>query len=109
MNLKSAVLIAGVAVVAVAAAGGYYLSSKPGGAGGAGDFAYSAVPDGITIQPLGSAQGYGAQRLVFSTRSEIVYSNEKGLTLYTYDKDEPGKSNCTADCAKTWIPAAPPA
>ena len=26
------------------------------------------------------------------------------MTLYTYAKDEPGKSNCVADCTATWKP-----
>ena len=75
----------------------------------AADFASPAMPMGITLQPLGRAQGYGAQRWRQISRGEIVYSNAKGLTLYTYDSDEVGKSNCLADCAKTWLPAPPPA
>src|ERR1700761_4851940 len=101
---KLGLLAGGIAVVAVVAVGGYYLSMQ-GASGGGGssagkDFAYQATPGGITLQPLGAAQGYGPQRLVFSLRSEIVYSNDKGLTLYTYDKDVQGKSNCTGDCTK---------
>ena len=26
------------------------------------------------------------------------------MTLYTFDKDEPNKSNCNGDCAKNWPP-----
>ena len=36
-----------------------------------------------------------------------VLTNTKGLTLYTYEKDEAGKSNCTGDCIKDWIPVHP--
>jgi predicted lipoprotein with Yx(FWY)xxD motif len=28
----------------------------------------------------------------------------KGMTLYTYDKDAKGMSNCTAACAQNWPP-----
>src|SRR3984957_10128251 len=32
-----------------------------------------------------------------------AYADGKGMTLYTYDKDDqPGKSACTGDCAKAW-------
>ena len=29
----------------------------------------------------------------------------KGMTLYTFDKDAEGKSNCTGGCATNWPPA----
>lgn len=28
----------------------------------------------------------------------------KGMTLYTFAKDTPGKSNCNGECAKEWPP-----
>jgi predicted lipoprotein with Yx(FWY)xxD motif len=34
-----------------------------------------------------------------------VLVDSKGMTLYTYDKDAPGKSNCTGMCAVFWPPA----
>jgi predicted lipoprotein with Yx(FWY)xxD motif len=33
-----------------------------------------------------------------------VLSDAKGMTLYTFDKDEAGKSNCTGKCAEFWPP-----
>ena len=33
-----------------------------------------------------------------------IYTDEKGMTLYTYDKDEAGKSNCYDECAVNWPP-----
>jgi predicted lipoprotein with Yx(FWY)xxD motif len=30
----------------------------------------------------------------------------KGMTLYTFDKDAAGKSNCNGGCATAWPPAA---
>jgi predicted lipoprotein with Yx(FWY)xxD motif len=30
----------------------------------------------------------------------------KGMTLYTFDKDAAGKSNCNGGCATNWPPAA---
>jgi predicted lipoprotein with Yx(FWY)xxD motif len=33
-----------------------------------------------------------------------VYTDDKGMTLYTFDKDEAGKSNCYDQCAVNWPP-----
>ncbi len=33
-----------------------------------------------------------------------VFTDANGMTLYTYDKDTPGKSNCTGLCAVFWPP-----
>ena len=38
-----------------------------------------------------------------------VYANSRGMTLYVFDKDEPGKSNCTGECAANWPPLVAPA
>ena len=42
---------------------------------------------------------------VFVESGHVVFRSEAS-TLYTYDKDEPGKSNCNNACAKTWPPLA---
>lgn len=34
----------------------------------------------------------------------MVLTNAAGLTLYTFDKDEAGKSNCYDSCATSWPP-----
>ncbi|RTM05114.1 MAG: hypothetical protein EKK31_16050 [Hyphomicrobiales bacterium] len=33
-----------------------------------------------------------------------IYTDVKGMTLYTFDKDEKGKSNCYDKCAANWPP-----
>jgi predicted lipoprotein with Yx(FWY)xxD motif len=33
-----------------------------------------------------------------------IYADSKDMTLYTYDKDEMGKSNCYDQCAANWPP-----
>ena len=35
-----------------------------------------------------------------------VLVNNAGMTLYTFDKDQPGKSNCNGQCAVNWPPLA---
>ena len=34
-----------------------------------------------------------------------MFVNAKGMTLYTFDKDTPGKSACNGPCATNWPPA----
>lgn len=38
-----------------------------------------------------------------------VLANSKGMTLYVFDKDAPGKSNCNGPCAHNWPPLMAPA
>ena len=33
-----------------------------------------------------------------------VLTNDKGMTLYVFDKDSKGKSACNGGCAKNWPP-----
>jgi predicted lipoprotein with Yx(FWY)xxD motif len=33
-----------------------------------------------------------------------IYTDAKSMALYTYDKDEMGKSNCYDKCATNWPP-----
>ena len=47
-----------------------------------------------------SAEDYGP----FKAMNDVLVDG-KGMTLYTFDKDETGKSNCNGDCAKAWPPA----
>lgn len=35
-----------------------------------------------------------------------VLTNASGMTLYTFDKDAAGKSNCNGQCAANWPPLA---
>ena len=96
MNFRASVFLLGVAVCVT-------------GAVQAADVTSPETPMGVTFQPIGRAQGYGPQRINPSPRpyTEIAFSNEKGLTLYSFDEDTAGKSMCTGDCANTWLPATP--
>lgn len=49
----------------------------------------------LTTQELGSTR---------ETSAGTVFVDSQGMTIYTYDKDEPGKSNCTGMCAGFWPP-----
>lgn len=39
------------------------------------------------------------------TKVGKVLADTKGMTLYVFDKDVPGKSNCKGKCATAWPPA----
>lgn len=39
-----------------------------------------------------------------STKLGNVMVDQNGMTIYTFDKDEPGKSNCYNKCAVNWPP-----
>ena len=38
-----------------------------------------------------------------------ILSDAFGWTIYTYEKDQPGVTSCTASCEKTWPPLLVPA
>ena len=41
---------------------------------------------------------------MMETSAGKVMADQKGMTLYTFDKDEAGKSNCYDQCAVNWPP-----
>jgi predicted lipoprotein with Yx(FWY)xxD motif len=43
---------------------------------------------------------------VMDSSAGKIWTDAKGMTLYTYDKDEAGKSNCYDQCATNWPPLA---
>ena len=98
-----AVLAAGISLAALTAQGALAAQTKTAEAP-------SLTPDGITLQPLGKAQGFdlGKQTAAFLVREQVAYADAKGMTLYTYAKDTAGKSNCDSECTATWKPLAAP-
>jgi predicted lipoprotein with Yx(FWY)xxD motif len=46
----------------------------------------------------------GSPAKTMSTSLGTVLTDEKGMTLYTFDDDAKGKSNCYGDCAQGWPP-----
>jgi predicted lipoprotein with Yx(FWY)xxD motif len=50
------------------------------------------------------AADYGPMT-VQTTKLGKVLADAKGMTLYTFDKDQKGKSNCAGQCAEYWPPA----
>jgi predicted lipoprotein with Yx(FWY)xxD motif len=51
-----------------------------------------------------SAEDYGPFKTMDTSAGKVLV-DQKGMTLYTFDKDAGGKSMCTGGCAKAWPPA----
>ena len=58
------------------------------------------------VMAFGSAQSSFAQTktMEVSLGTATVLTDAKGMTLYIFVRDEPGKSNCTGGCAGAWPP-----
>jgi predicted lipoprotein with Yx(FWY)xxD motif len=59
------------------------------GLGTAGVAQTSAAPSGIKVTKMGDKE---------------MVTDASGMTLYVYDADAPGKSNCNGACATNWPP-----
>src|SRR5262245_21350020 len=46
---------------------------------------------------------YGHLKMTTTSAGDVLTTPE-GMTLYTFDKDKKGLSNCKGDCAKMWPP-----
>ncbi|MEU1852493.1 SCO0930 family lipoprotein [Streptomyces sp. NPDC019990] len=90
-------------VGATAAPGGDYGSIGAGAGNAAGGAAAQATPS-----PATPSTSNPAGKLSVSTAEKVgkVVTDSLGLTLYRFDQDteQPPKSNCDGDCAKTWPP-----
>jgi len=54
--------------------------------------------------PAQAEEDYGPLKVVDAGTFGKILADAKGMALYSFDKDEPGKSNCNGDCAKAWPP-----
>lgn len=50
-----------------------------------------------------SAEDYGPLKVMDTAKGKVL-TDPMGMTLYTYDKDAKGKSNCSGECAEYWPP-----
>lgn len=70
-----------------------------------------AITIALTVPSVIAAQGAAAQMPAEIKASklasgQVVLTDAKGMTLYTYAKDADGKSVCMGNCAKNWPPIA---
>ena len=63
----------------------------------------------LACMPLAHAEDYGKGPVkMMKTGKGQVMTDSKGMTLYTFDKDSKGHSNCTGKCAANWPPMMAP-
>lgn len=53
--------------------------------------------------PFAYAQDHAGGAIKVAAEGGVL-TDSRGMTLYTYDKDEAGTSNCYDDCATNWPP-----
>jgi len=62
---------------------------------------------GCVVLLATAATAFAAEpAMVMDSSAGKVWTDAKGMTLYTFDKDEAGKSNCYDQCATNWPPLA---
>jgi predicted lipoprotein with Yx(FWY)xxD motif len=59
---------------------------------------------GFFIFVAGAALAQSAPATSADTAKGKALVNGDGLTLYTFDNDSKGKSNCNGQCANLWLP-----
>jgi predicted lipoprotein with Yx(FWY)xxD motif len=65
----------------------------------------TAIGLAVVLATAASAYAMEPAKLMDGPSGKI-WTDEKGMTLYTFDKDEGGKSNCYDKCATAWPPLA---
>jgi predicted lipoprotein with Yx(FWY)xxD motif len=66
---------------------------------------YTFLISALAFLFLGSqAWAQASNTVTRDTSKGKVLVNEKGMTLYTFDKDASGKSMCNGTCAQNWLP-----
>jgi predicted lipoprotein with Yx(FWY)xxD motif len=68
------------------------------------------IPAGITIGILLISIAVGFAQTAPATMADTAKGkalvDSKGMTLYIFDRDAAGKSNCNGVCATNWLPLA---
>jgi predicted lipoprotein with Yx(FWY)xxD motif len=63
---------------------------------------------GVVRYPVGPTADIPPDLRLAVFRTGRMLITHKGFSVYVYDKDTPGKSNCTAACLDTWAPVIAP-
>ena len=62
-----------------------------------------AVATTLALSLPANAEDYGPFKVADSSSGKILV-DANGMTVYTYDQDASGKSNCNGQCAEYWPP-----
>ncbi|MEW2546930.1 SCO0930 family lipoprotein [Streptomyces sp. NPDC047002] len=105
-RIRTALLFgaAATALAAVSACGAGSGDAKPSAPASP---AASAAAGAASAAPSASATA-GTLALHTDPKLKSVVADGRGMSLYVFDKDTPGTSNCAGDCAALWppVPAA---
>lgn len=63
----------------------------------------------VLIAATGALAQSAMPAKVAETSKGQALVDDKGMTLYTFDRDTAGKSNCNGQCAQNWPPLMAPA
>jgi len=63
--------------------------------------AAAAIGAAILISPAVHAQDSAPAKVAETAKGKALV-DDKGMTLYVFDKDAPGKSSCTGPCLRNW-------
>ncbi|WP_243372994.1 COG4315 family predicted lipoprotein [Microvirga solisilvae] len=63
----------------------------------------SALIAGLLVAGGAIAQGMAPAKVADTSKGKALV-DAKGMTLYTFDRDAAGKSNCNGQCAQNWPP-----
>ena len=63
----------------------------------------AAAATGVPVQQTGDSAGGATVNVGASSLGQILV-DANGMTLYLFDNDEPGKSNCDDACLRRWPP-----
>ncbi len=85
------------------------LDSRPGDTNGAATVFRRGGDEPAEREVVGPPPNVPPGFNVITTRAGRLVVNEQRYSIYTWDKDQPNKSNCVGDCARVWIPALAPA
>jgi predicted lipoprotein with Yx(FWY)xxD motif len=67
-------------------------------------FFHQALLAGLLVAATGALAQTAAPAKVADTSKGKALVDAKGMTLYTFDRDAAGKSNCNGQCAQNWPP-----
>ena len=68
---------------------------------------FGTIKSLVVLAALAAAPAFGAQKILTVVQTDLgaLFADENGLTLYTFDLDQPGQSHCSDACAVRWPPA----
>jgi predicted lipoprotein with Yx(FWY)xxD motif len=84
------------------------LDKRPGDVLGGDTYDRRGGDEPAVREPVGPAPDVPPGFLVSTTRLGRLLQTERKFSVYVSEHDEPNKSNCDEECARTWIPMLAP-